>query len=83
MKGRHRRPGLIMRMMISIRRYVKDGPALPPPIPDHTVEILMLPARVRQSWTQERIPIQVSPAEHWDGVRQIEEWLNGAGAPVA
>ena len=37
----------------------------------------------RLAWTTERIPLAVSYEEHARGVRQIEEYVNGAGAPVA
>lgn len=34
-------------------------------------------------WTQERIPLQVSWGEHARAVRQMDDYVNGAGAPVA
>ena len=37
----------------------------------------------RLAWTAERIPLAVSYEEHARGVRQIEEYVNGACAPVA
>lgn len=37
----------------------------------------------RLAWTAERIPLAVTYEEHIKGVRQIEEYVNGARAPVA
>lgn len=37
----------------------------------------------RLAWTVERIPLAVSYEEHAKGVRLIEEYVNGAHAPVA